>query len=138
MQAKNITAEQLQHAAECIGVRADIRTLNNAGTRHRVKINPGTTKDDNGDRKYQRISLNYPSGSERRVTAVCWHGFRDYFRECFKAAPDAVFRTAFDVWNGSDDYEARYRENGARNIGSQVMPLAACDACRCPDSGLCE
>lgn len=135
MQAKNITREQLEHAAECIGVTVDVRTLNNAGTRHQVKVNPGETRDADGDRKYQRISPSqFQNG--RRVAAVCWHGFRDFFRECFKAAPDAVFRTAMDTWNGSADFEARYRESGHRNVGSQMYPMTAAEACRCPESGM--
>lgn len=135
MIAKGITAEQLQAAADEIGVTLDMNPTNERGDRHRVKVNPGDWKDpETGDRKYQHRSWS----SDRRVHAVCWHGFRDFFRACFRRAPDAVFTTAMDKWDGSDDFEARYRQSGLRNVGSMVQPCLACEACSCPDSGVCE
>lgn len=132
MQARFITAEQLEAAAALVGVAVVITTLNAKGDRHRVKVNPlGAI----GERKYQRISLNM-DGSERRVFAVCWHGFRDFFRACYAVAPDAVFRTALDVWDGSADFEARFPASGHVNIGSQFQPLMTADACQCPDRGM--
>ncbi len=138
MIAKDITRETLEVAAAEIGVTIQTTTLNQKGTRHRVKVNPGSWKDaDTGDRKYQRESAGYNGGS-RRVAAVCWHGFRDYFRACFEREPNAVFRTAMDTWDGSEDFEERYRESGHRNIGSAYFPTGACEACRCPESGRAE
>lgn len=135
MIAKGITAEQLRAAAAEVGVQVEISPLNEKGDRHRVKVNSGDWKDpETGDRKYQRRSPN----SDRRVAAVCWHGFRDFFRACFRQAPQAVFTTAMDKWEGSDDFEARYRQSGRRNIGSVMQPCRACDACSCPDAGVCE
>jgi hypothetical protein len=49
----------------------------------------------------------------------------------FEHEPDTVFRTALDTWNGSADFEARFRESGWRNIGSQFMPQNTADACDC-------
>jgi len=92
-------------------------------------------KDERGDAHYQRESAGYGNAG-RRVHAVCWHGFRDYFRAVFSKAPDAVFRTAYDTWRGSDDFEARYRESGHRNIGSPIAPVSAAEACRCLEAGL--
>lgn len=135
MQARFITREQLELAAADVGVTLDLTTLNNKGDRHRVKVNPSDEKDSDGNRPYQRISAS-PFGSNRRVAAVCWHGFRDFFRACYALAPDAVFRTAFDTWSGAADFEARYRESGHRNIGAPIAPISACEACVCPDSGL--
>lgn len=134
MIAKNITREQLEKAATEVGVSIDVTTQK--GTRHRVKVNPSeyALRNANGDRPYQRISLNH-HGRERRVAAVCWHGFRDYFRACFAQAPDAEFKTALDHWRGSEDFERRFPASGDRNIGSQVQPLLIVDACRCPDRG---
>jgi hypothetical protein len=126
MIAKGISTEQLRTAAAAIDVSVEITTLNASGTRHRVKVNPGVER-----RRYGRIA----AASGRRVHAVCWHGFRDFFRACFEHEPEAVFQTAFDTWRGSTDFEARYRESGHRNIGSQMMPMYACEACTCPDSG---
>jgi hypothetical protein len=90
-----------------------------------------------GDSKYQRTSAN-ACHDERRVFAVCWHGFRDYFREVYKSTPEAIFRTAVDTWKGSEDFEARYRESGYRNVGSAYMPMSMASVCRCPGQGYAE
>jgi hypothetical protein len=50
-------------------------------------------------------------------------------------APEAKFTTAMAVWNGKEDFEARYRESGMRNVGSMMCPITAAEACRCPDAG---
>jgi hypothetical protein len=146
MLASGITREQLAKAAAEIGVAVVITTLNEKNTRHRVKVNPlvhesQRTASGNrragtkGDAKYQRISASM-FGNGRRVHAVCWHGFRDYFRACFKLAPDAVFRTSMDTWRGAQDFEARFRASGHRNIGSQACPVMAAEACRCGEEGM--
>jgi hypothetical protein len=74
-------------------------------------------------------------GNGRRVHAVCWHGFRDFFRAVYLREPNARFATAYDTWKGSEDFEARFLETGYRNIGSQMCPVSAAEACRCPESG---
>lgn len=135
MIASNISSQTLDLAAESVGVRVVHSATSGTGRRHQVKVNPTDWKDpETGDRKYQRISASAFQG-ERRVAAVCWHGFRDFFRACFEIEPDAVFRTALDTWKGSGDFEDRYRESGFRNSGSIAYPIAACQVCRCPDSG---
>jgi len=91
--------------------------------------------DERGDGKYQRLSSGYGRALEHRVFAVCWHGFRDFLRAVYRLEPNAVFYTAFDTWRGSEDFEARYQDSGFRNIGSQAMPISACEACRCPGAG---
>lgn len=142
MEASNITEQQLRDAAEEIGVDIDMHALNRKMTRFRVKVNPRVTdemrtpygnrkKGEAGDAKYQRTGVS----TGHRVHAVCWHGFRDFFRACFERAPEAKFKTAMDTWNGAEDFEARYRESGMRNVGSQMMPMSAAEACSCPESG---
>jgi hypothetical protein len=74
-------------------------------------------------------------GNDRRVHAVCWHGFRDFFRAVYRQEPNAKFVTAMDTWKNSEDFEERFRETGFKNIGSMMCPVAAAEACRCPDSG---
>jgi hypothetical protein len=137
MRVTNITRDQLQKAANDIGVKVDIESLNKKNDRFRVKVSPGDYKDDDGNRKYQRISAS-PFQKGRKVHAVCWHGFRDFFRACFEQEPNAVFKTMLDTWNGSQDFESRYRLSGRRNIGTQMKPVAMCQACACPDSGEAE
>ena len=126
MIASGITKEQLLVAAFKVGVELDASRLNQAGTRHRVKVNPQRPN------KYQRI--NALTG--RRVHAVCWHGFRDFFLACFEQAPQAVFRTAMDTWNGAEDFEKRYRASGHRNVGSQMYPICAAENCQCGEEGM--
>ena len=131
MIASHVTHETLEHAAQLTGVRADITSLSTK--RHRVKLYPDndtTFHVGNGNAKYQRES---PSG--RKVHAVCWHGFRDYFRAVYREAPSAVFSTALDTWRGSSDFEARFPASGHKNIGSTFQPCRIVDACRCPDRG---
>jgi hypothetical protein len=141
MIACHVPREILENAASKVGVVAEIRPI---GRRFNVKLFPMVTADmltpsgrrragDQGDAKYQRESVGMSAG--RRVNAVCWHGFRDYFRAVFAETPDAIFRTAVAVWNGSEDFEARFPETGHRNIGSQAFPQMMADACRCPERG---
>lgn len=144
MIASNVSRATLEDAASRLGVEVEVSTLNTKGTRHRVKVNPGgylsngpyvTASGRKGtpNRRYQRIS---PNG--RRVAAVCWHGFRDYFRAVFEIEPKAVFRTALETWRGKEDFESRYRVTASRNIGSMMQPMMMADACVCPDAGECE
>lgn len=135
MIAKGITEQQLMMAASDVGVSIVVTPLNLKGTRHRVKVNLSGKKDEDGNYRWQRVSASQ-FANERRVHAVCWHGFRDYFRACFDRAPDAEFRTALDYWNGSDDFEERYRASGHQNVGSQFAPTYAAECCRCPERGL--
>lgn len=130
MIAKNVSRATLYSAAQAVGVNIDVKTLNTKGTRHQVKVNPNDTKDAHGNRTYQRVS---PQG--RRIAAVCWHGFRDYFRAAFALEPEAQFQTALDTWKGAEDFEARFRASGEKNAGSQMYPVRACEVCVCPDSG---
>ena len=157
MQASKVQRATIEAAAAEIGVAVDITTQNSAGTRHRVKLNSNPPdsayrpackwhreqgraeacrcrrwNDERGDAPYQRSDVR---GNDRRVNAVCWHGFRDFFRAVYRIEPGAVFHTAFDTWRGSEDFELRFRESGHRNIGSQMCPMAAAEACRCPQSG---
>lgn len=152
MIASNIDRTTLEDAAKEIGVALDIAQLSESGRRFRVKVNalapdscyrPPTEKrrartvrykDERGDAPYQRESDSY-FNEARRVHAVCWHGFRDFFRACFRREPQARFYTAMDKWLGSEDFEARFPDSGHRNIGSQAAPVMAAEACRCPDAG---
>lgn len=90
--------------------------------------------DERGDTRYQRESVSY-SNAGRRVHAVCWHGFRDYFRAVYRYEPRAWFRTSVDTWRGAEDFEARFRESGYHNIGPRIAPVELASACRCPEAG---
>ena len=141
MQVKGLTEQQLRDAATEVGVDLDMDLIR---PEHwsRVKVLPLVTVDlrtpsgyrkkgEAGDTKYQRES--WSSGAS--VHAVCWHGFRDFFRACFKRNPDALFKTAMATWCGSDDFERRYQDTGMKDVGSMMQPALACDVCRCPERG---
>jgi len=153
MIASKVSREVLESAASKVGVVAEVRSLNAKGTRHNVKLYPlvsddcyrtatakdGTEypvrrKDKQGDAKYQRESVGYSSAG-RRIHAVCWHGFRDYFRAVYEQDSAVTFRTAVDTWKNAEDFELRFAASGHRNIGPAIAPVMMADACRCPDRG---
>lgn len=153
MIASKVTRDVIESAAQKIGVAVEITTLNAKGTRHRVKVNSLPTaanyrtatsrsgetyqvryQDERGDAPYQRESVGYGSAG-RRTHAVCWHGFRDFFRAVYAETPGAIFRTSLDTWKGSEDFEARFPASGHRNIGPPIAPVPMADACRCSDRG---
>ena len=145
MIASKVSRETLEKAAAEVGVTVVVTALSNSGLRHRVKVSPLVPeecytkggyrrKGDAGDAPYQRESVGMYS-NERRVNAVCWHGFRDFFRAVYEVEPGAKFYTAMDKWLGSEDFEDRFAASGCRNIGSAYMPVAAAEACRCPERG---
>lgn len=146
MQASKVQEQTLLEAAAEVGVRAEVETLNAKGDRHRVKLYPivpaealtpkgRRRKGEKGDARYQRESASYFSGG-RRVHAVCWHGFRDFFHAVYRREPGAIFRTAFATYRGKEGFEACYRETGHRNIGSKMAPVMAAEACRCGEAGM--
>jgi hypothetical protein len=122
-----MTHGQLQDAALKVGVRLDMNVLSATGLRHRVKVNRGADKD-----AYRRTSASYFNRG-RRVNAVCWHGFRDFFRACFELAPNAVFKTSLDTWKGQADFEARYQASGFKVAGPPVAPVTVQEVCLCQE-----
>jgi len=138
MLASHVSRETLELAAQDVGVRAVISQ--SRGRSFRVKLYPLVTatmqtpggrrrKGEAGHAKYQRTSSMVMFREGRRVHAVCWHGFRDYFRAVYRLEPQAVFHTAIATWRGRDDFERRFEATGDVNIGSQMAPVRARDAC---------
>lgn len=114
-------------AAAQTGVTAVWERMGNSrggGETFRVKVDLGPDRD-----RYRKIN------NRQRVNAVCWHGFRDFFRALFEVTPDAIAKTALDTWAGGEDFEARYRSSAWANWGSVMEPLYACEACACPEAG---
>ena len=148
MLASNVTEETLRAAAEEIGVRIDMDPKNAKRTRWRVKLLPSRKRTilytEPGPRgggkryraKWHRRGLGFPQGSgEHPVNAVCWHGFREFFRAVYRREPNAVFRTAMAIYKGSDGFETTFLATGYKNIGSQMYPVQAREACFCADMG---
>lgn len=148
MIATNINRKTLEDAAEWVGVHLEIKPLPGRENRWRVKLYPELLrkhftvsgrrlKGEPGNAKYQRIGVGLGSAG-RRINAVCWHGFRDFFRACYAREPEAVFITAITKYRGAEDFESRYRDTGSRNVGSQFEPASFASACSCPERGSCE
>jgi hypothetical protein len=146
MTATGVTREVLEAAAAEVGVRAEIEPLSQSGTRHRVKLYPvpppeAYTKGGRrrpgkrGDARWQRTSAS-AFNDDRRVNAVCWHGFRAFFRAVYRMEPHAIFRTAAATYKGAEHFEAIHPSTARRNIGSNFRPVNMGEACRCEAVGL--
>jgi hypothetical protein len=141
MTASNVSREAIEQATREVGVRADIEALSASGRRFRVKLYPVVSpgcytpaghrrKGERGAARWQRYSAS-AYGNGRRVHAVCWHGFRAFFRAVYAIEPAARFKTAMAVYNGSDDFETVHPRTGAKNIGSAFNPVRADEPCDC-------
>ena len=126
MVIRGLTQTQLEDAAmassvtlynvrrDGTGLRFQLKPLDVNGTTHPIK------------RHWQRIGH-----TGRKVHAVCWHGHREFYRECFKFNPHTIIITAIARYNDEQDFAAKYQATGDRNIGSQVEPMQYRDACVC-------
>lgn len=117
-------SEAIVGAAVQVGVRVDFSLTGNSrggGQTFSVKVNPGNDRE-----RWRRRS---PSG--RRIHAVCWHGFRDFFRALYERTPDAICKTALATYRGSEGFEETFPETGFVNIGSYYSPMFASQACSC-------
>lgn len=143
MIASKVSATVLLEAARSIGVITDVNSM--SANRHRVKLYPDPSPDcytragrrktgPQGDARYQRESVGFGTAG-RRVNAVCWHGFRDYFRAVYEHCPEAIFRTSLATWKGSEHFEANFPASGHKNIGPLIAPVEYAGACRCPEAG---
>ena len=93
----------------------------------------------NGYNPYQRTSGSY-FNPDRKVHAICWHGYRDFIREIFRCYPNARITTGLygkTDYKGRQDFEDNYRETGLIKIGAPIADgyPRLCEACTCPDSG---
>jgi hypothetical protein len=143
MTASNVTRDALEHGARVAGVKLEMRALNATGTRWQVKVNlsvPSDAYTPAGRRKkgrnavkvlWQRTSAGYGAKDGQKVHAVCWHGFRAFFRGVYEVAPDARFKTAMATYDGVEGFEATHPGTGYRNIGSQARLVQAREACEC-------
>lgn len=117
MIARGVTREQIAEAAQAVGVATDIGPKGRGWT-FTLSLRP--------DKKYQRRGH-----AGRKVNAVCWHGHYDFMFKLFTAQPDATLISAMARYDGRADFENNADGSGARNIGSQMHPLAYEDACDC-------
>lgn len=116
MKIKGLSIDQLGECAKVVGV--DLGDICNRGNYVQFKVN----LIDETYRKYRH---------ERKVWAVCWHGFRDFIREVYKINSTAKIITALATYEDEQHFEVTYPDTGYTDIGSKCMPLLSKDACHC-------
>ena len=97
--------------------------------RFRLKVNEHERRKD-GTLPYQRVSQS-TYGTPRRLSALCWHGHRDFMRALFARCPDARLKTALADYRGAEDFEKTYRSTYGN--GNQYN-LAYGQACTCEEA----
>ena len=84
------------------------------------------------NKNYQRTGYyNNKDGSKRKVNAICWHGFRDFFIELYKYNNNFRVVTANITYTSGFDFYKNYNQTGYKNIGSMLEPLEYNKACLC-------
>ena len=84
------------------------------------------------NKNYQRTGYyNNKDGSKRKVNAICWHGFRDFFIELYKYNDSLRIVTANTTYTSVFDFYKNYNQTGYKNIGSALEPLEYNKACLC-------
>ena len=133
MLIRHATLEDVQTAAESIGCRFE-------GTESGVRfprVNGRLMPPRGIENPYPRVSASY-FGQGRRVHAVCWHGFRDFYRALFELCPDATVQSVLTQRAGIDRYTAEnfervFPDTGCVNIGAPISPVHSSEACSCPE-----
>lgn len=127
MKIWGLTEAQLHECAEEIGVK--LYEPREEGRAIRLRILPTGERID-GDYKYQRTSAS-GYNADRRVHAVCWHGYRDFMLAVFERNPEARIKTMMADYKGREDFLSKYEETGYRNVGSMMYPMQAREVCNC-------
>ena len=133
-----LTDDDLYDIATEIGVRISAQgsvyngrpAIGRDGRARRFNLRPTDERNENGDRPYQRVSAS-AFRPERRVYAVCWHGYRDFMREIFSRDPEARIKTYVADYKGKEDFEEKYPETAYTNVGSMMYPQYLSEVCKC-------
>lgn len=141
MLVKNCTAEDLAQVCDNIGVTLAYAPRDVKGG-IRVRFVPKrslTYQTTYGHFRWQRRSASWMN-SERKIYALCWHGYREVFRELFVLAPETkiytnLTRSCGIKFYNRHNFEQAFPKTGYINIGSAYMPVQAREACFCADSG---
>lgn len=95
--------------------------LNRYGTRWRGTIGVYSSRQPGARRSW----------SGRRLTAPCWHAYRDVIREILRE-PGRRVTTSMARYT-SENFEDLYPATGHVNIGSMMAPRKMPDLCECDD-----
>ena len=121
----NIYTIDIFNLAEKLGIKAVIDT--DSSNCFNVKLNRS-----NND-KYQRTGFQYSENLQRynKVSAICWHGFRDFMIAMYELDSNLRFVTAHATYNNKDNFYLKFPNTAYKNIGSLMNPINFGDACLC-------
>jgi|TARA_R110002110_G_scaffold109148_1_gene272298 hypothetical protein len=121
----NIYTIDIFNLAEKLGIKAVINT--DSSNCFNVKLNRS-----NND-KYQRTGFMYSENLQRynKVSAICWHGFRDFMIAMYELDINLRFVTAQATYKNKDDFYIKFPDTAYKNIGSLMNPINFGDACLC-------
>ena len=121
----NIYTIDIFNLAEKLGIKAVIDT--DSSNCFNVKLNRS-----NND-KYQRTGFMYSENLKRynKVSAICWHGFRDFMIAMYELDSNLRFVTAKATYKNKDDFYIKFPDTAYKNIGSQMNPINFGNACLC-------
>jgi len=121
----NIYTIDIFNLAEKLGIKAVIDT--DSSNCFNVKLNRS-----NND-KYQRTGFMYSENLKRynKVSAICWHGFRDFMIALYELDSNLRFVTAKATYKNKDDFYIKFPDTAYKNIGSLMNPINFGDACLC-------
>jgi len=126
---KNITdfEDTLKEIKSRLNIEIDFNSI--SSNCYRVKL---VKKKEN--KNYQRTGFyNNKNGTPRKVNAICWHGFRDFFKELYKHYSTLRVVTANTTYTSIFDFYKNYNQTGYKNIGSMIQPLQYNKACLCDE-----
>ena len=121
----NLNLKDIEKSANDLGIEANI--IYNSSNCFNVKLNRS-----NND-KYQRTGFMYSENLKRynKVSAICWHGFRDFITAMYELDGNLRFVTAKATYKNKNDFYIKFPDTAYNNIGSQMHPLNYADACLC-------
>ena len=121
----NLNLNDIVKSANDLGIEANV--IWNSSNCFNVKLN----RSDND--RYQRTGFMYSENLKRynKVSAICWHGFRDFITAMYELDSNLRFVTAKATYKNKDDFYIKFPDTAYKNIGSQMNPINYADACLC-------
>jgi hypothetical protein len=122
MKVWGVTQDQI--AALCVPM--DLRWSNGRTDRRAFafKLDAVTSKS----RYARRSSPSFDGRPGRRLTSLCYHGWRDFIRALFAAGATRVQTTKGD-WRNVADFDESLHALASLNIGSMMYPFSYIEAC---------
>ena len=121
----NLNLNDIVKSANDLGIKANV--IWNSSNCFNVKLNRS-----NND-KYQRTGFQYSENLQRynKVSAICWHGFRDFMIAMYELDSNLRFVTAKATYKNKDDFYIKFPDTAYKNIGSLMNPINFGNACLC-------